>query len=168
MIMKAIEYTSGLFDQLRDAISKLDKEQYQHPSEVLFKSTIGQHVRHVIELFVELINGYETGYVDYEKRKRDLQIETDPSLAIEKLSTLSVLLDKSDRELLLTSEYSLDGGNTRLVPTNYFRELIYNIEHTVHHMALIRAAMSHMSVPSLSAEFGVAMSTLKYRKACAQ
>ena len=42
-------------------------------------------------------------------------------------------------------------------------ELVYNIEHAVHHMAIIRIAVQH-EFPDLALddEFGYATSTLKY------
>ncbi len=29
------------------------------------------------------------------------------------------------------------------VPTNFEREMVYNIEHAIHHMAIIRIALQH-------------------------
>jgi len=54
------------------------------------------------------------------------------------------------------------------IPSNYYRELAYNLEHTIHHMALIRVGVNEVSSIELPVEFGVAYSTVKYRKQCAQ
>ena len=69
------------FVQLSQSLSQLNNEQYTRPSVILFNATIGQHVRHIIELFTCLETGYETGVVNYEKRKRDHLIENDKELA---------------------------------------------------------------------------------------
>jgi hypothetical protein len=61
-----------------------------------------------------------------------------------------------------------DGSAAVVIPTNYFREIAYNLEHTVHHMALIRVGVNEVSTVQLPQEFGVAYSTIKYRKECAQ
>ena len=121
----------------------------------------------MIELFQELFSGYESGSVNYEERKRNYLIESNQHIAIEKLDELSSLLQKPDKSLQLIAEYGND--DPVAVATNYYRELIYNIEHAVHHMALIRVAIITETNISLPDSFGVASSTLKFRKAkCAQ
>ncbi|MDX1476670.1 MAG: hypothetical protein R3301_03155 [Saprospiraceae bacterium] len=50
------------------------------------------------------------------------------------------------------------------------RELIYNIEHTIHHLAIIKIGLAIIApdIP-LPAHFGVAPSTVKYKQGiCAQ
>jgi len=36
-------------------------------------------------------------------------------------------------------------NDTIVISTNYFRELIYNLKHTVHHMALIGVGINEVS-----------------------
>ena len=158
-----------LFIQLKELLLALSNQAYCKSMPVLSGATIGQHTRHVIELFQELFSGYEAGRVNYEERKRDYLIESNQNIAIEKLEELSRLLHKSDKPLLLISEYGTDENEQVAVETNYYRELIYNIEHAVHHMALIRVGVITETDITLPASFGVASSTLKFRKAkCAQ
>jgi hypothetical protein len=54
------------------------------------------------------------------------------------------------------------------IPTNYYREVAYNLEHTIHHMALIRVGVNEVSSIVLPDQFGVAYSTIKYKEQCAQ
>lgn len=166
--MQFYQAIKNVFAQLTDSLEQLTDEQYSQPSKILFKASIGQHVRHVIELFICLDKGYESGTVNYEKRKRDHRIETDRVLAIQLLQMIANNLDKADKELLLEASYDEQNDNTATVTTNYYREIIYNLEHTVHHMALIRVGVKEVSEVDLPESFGVASSTVKYRKACAQ
>jgi len=52
--------------------------------------------------------------------------------------------------------------------TNYYREVAYNLEHTIHHMALIKVGIREVSDMEIPENFGVASSTIKFRSACAQ
>jgi hypothetical protein len=154
--------------QLKKIIDQLTDSEYSKPSSVLFNASIGQHVRHVIELYSCLFNGYDTGIVNYENRKRDERIETDKNFAVELMQMIFRNIDKTNKNLLLHSCYDEVSDESIMVETNYYRELIYNLEHTVHHMALIRVGIRDVSGINIPADFGVATSTVKYRKACAQ
>ena len=150
----------NLLEQLQSVTVRLSDQQYTMPSLLLYNSTIGQHMRHIIEFFLELNKGYDTGIINYDKRNRDYRIESDRHFAIYQLHDISKLLDKPDKTLLLAAEFD----QMVTINTNYYRELLYNLEHIVHHMALMRVAIT---IP-LPESFGVASSTLKFRKACAQ
>lgn len=157
-----------VFVQLSESLIRLTKEEYTQPSNILFNASIGQHVRHIIELFLCLEKGYETGLVNYEKRKRDYTIETDKDFAIQLLKDIYHRLERPDRELVLEAEDYEDNSSIVCIQTNYYREVAYNLEHTIHHMALIRVGVTEVSTIVLPKEFGVAYSTLKYRQQCAQ
>jgi hypothetical protein len=60
----------NVFVQLSESLNQLSDDEYIRPSTILFNATIGQHVRHIIELFLCLEKGYGEGVVNYEKRKR--------------------------------------------------------------------------------------------------
>jgi hypothetical protein len=130
--------------------------------------TIGQHVRHIIELFLCLEYGYDLGLVNYEKRKRDPVIETNKAFAADLLNEVRGGMDRPNKILNLEACYDEGSNNPILIATNFYREIAYNLEHTIHHMALIRVGINEVAEISLPAEFGVASSTIKYRKECAQ
>lgn len=125
-------------------------------------------MRHVIELFQCLERGYESGTINYEKRKRDINIETDKDLATQLLLNIHEGLGKGNKELLLEASYDDNSGAVITIHTNYYREIAYNLEHTIHHMALIRVGVNEVASISLPDNFGVASSTVKFRKQCVQ
>lgn len=168
MNMQLQPNVKAVFLQLNESLNLLTDEQYFQQSKTLFNATIGQHVRHIIELFQCLEKGYETGLVNYEKRKRDVTIETNKDFAKRLLQDIYGNLGKPNKELLLEANYEETSSETITVETNYFREIIYNLEHTVHHMALIRIGIDEVSNVKVPESFGVAASTIKYRKVCAQ
>ena len=67
--------------------------------------------------------------------------------------------------LWLETELAAPGQLPTRIPSTFERELVYNIEHTIHHLALIaigfRAYFPHVS---LSEHFGVASSTVAHQK----
>ena len=159
---------NNVFIQLTDSITRLTDEQYARPCKNLTNNTIGQHVRHIIELFQSLEKGYVTGTVDYEKRRRDPEIENNKNLACDLLHRIFHNLDKPNKELLLSASYDDHSTDPVIISTNYHREIAYNLEHTIHHMALMRVGIAEVSDMILSDDFGVASSTIKHRKQCAQ
>jgi hypothetical protein len=154
--------------QLQQALENLTDHQYTTPVGLLSGSAIGTHVRHIIEFYLELIKGYDSGFVNYDKRKRDHSIESHRWVAMEKLAEIGRTIVRPDKELVLVANFSAGEDGPVEVKTNYFRELIYNLEHTVHHMALLRVGIGAVSSLVLPPAFGVAMSTIKFRQACAQ
>jgi hypothetical protein len=155
----------NVFVQLSETLNQLSNDEYIQPSRILFNASIGQHVRHIIELFLCLEKGYESGVVNYEKRKRDYQIETNKDFAIQLLKDIYHRLERPNADLVMEAE---DYENTTGVVVIYYREIAYNLEHTIHHMALIRVGINEVSAIELPQEFGVAYSTIKYRQQCAQ
>jgi len=158
----------NVFVQISESLEQLTCEQYSKPSKILFGATIGQHVRHIIELFICLDNGYSTGIVNYDKRKRDYAIETDKNFAGSLLKSIYLTLDKENKDLVLETSFDEHSNQSINIKTNYYREIAYNLEHTVHHMALIRVGITEVSNIEVPNSFGVASSTIKYRQACAQ
>ncbi len=154
--------------QLTHALSLLTPEQYGTKCTLLNGSTIGGHTRHIIELFQCLLNGYTNGVVNYEKRKRDTIIETNNKIACDLLSYISKAIDKENKHLRLEGCFTTTTNEEYTLDTNYYREVIYNLEHTIHHMALIRVGINALGNVTLPENFGVAPSTIKYNKLCAQ
>lgn len=166
--MQLQQAVNNVFVQLAETIKQLTPSQYTQPCTNLVNNTIGQHVRHIIELFQCLENGYPENCVNYEKRKRDVTIETNKDLALELLQAIYGNLDRADKPLTLHACYDDHTPDPIAIPTNYYREIAYNLEHTIHHMALIRVGITEVSDIKLPEDFGVASSTVKHRKQCAQ
>ena len=148
-----------------ELLRQLTNEEFMQKNPELSNATIGEHMRHIIELFGCLLENYDYGLINYDDRKRDLLLQTDKNEAIAIIEKYLLELDKPNKPLSLTHNCF---SPIELLQTNYFRELIYNLEHSIHHQALIKVALHslpHIKIPS---SFGVAPSTLEYRKQCAQ
>lgn len=152
-------------NELVDLLNKLSNDDYSKPCEQLSSASIGEHTRHIIEMFQCLEKQYETGVVNYDKRNRDKRIETDTDYAISQIISTKENLEKENKSIQL--QQIIDGEEI-LISSNYHRELLYNLEHCVHHQALIKVAILIANTITVDANFGVARSTIEYRNQCAQ
>lgn len=158
---------SGILNQLTNLIEELSPEEYSRPAGVLGNYSLGQHIRHTLEFFICLEEGMAKGCVNYDKRAHDKVIESDKFVALKTLSRIRSFVQQHDvdKPLILEIAYGMHSENFQQVPSNFLRELVYNIEHAVHHMALIkigvREVAPHISLP---ADFGVASSTMRYQQ----
>ena len=165
MLQNAI---NNVFLQLTASLDQLTDSQYRQECSTLSNASVGKHVRHVVELFQSLENGYKEGLVNYDNRRRDVQIENERLFALSLLHQVRNDLDKPDKDLMLKASYDESSGETLLIRTNYLREIAYNLEHTIHHMALIRIGINEISTLQLPENYGVASSTVRHRQECAQ
>ena len=164
--MHLFELVAATIGQLDEVLTQLNDEQYVQPCTVLNGGTVGQHARHIIELFQCLERGYLTGEVCYDRRDRDKAIETSKVLASKLLQGISHNINRPNITLQVAAEVFTTNGEP--LQSNYLRELAYNLEHTIHHLALLRPALTEIADLRVGVAFGVAPSTLKYREQCAQ
>lgn len=146
-----------------ELLRQLSNEEFCKKNPELSHATIGEHMRHIIELFDCLLVNYNQGIINYDKRDRDIKIQSDVNFAITIIEKHLSTIDKPNKELSLQHNCFSD---EELLPTNYFRELLYNLEHSIHHQALIKVALYNFPHIKISNSFGVAPSTLEYRKKC--
>lgn len=166
--MQLQKIITPVLQQLNTALMQLSNDEFKMPSRLLNNATIGGHVRHVIELFQCLLLGYETGMVNYDNRERNPVLEQQKILASATIDVIVSSLKKQNKELILETTFCEFGTTPQLIHTNYYREIIYNLEHTIHHMALIRIAINEISSIELPTSFGIAASTLQYKKLSVQ
>jgi hypothetical protein len=162
MLITSIQKT---LTELADLLSKLSDKEYCNPCPDLSNATIGEHTRHIIEMFQCLQNQYKNGLVNYDNRKRDYFIQTNTAFAKECITAILMQIDKPNKNLQLQQ---IVDEEELIIDTNYHRELLYNLEHCIHHQALIKVAIVQNASIKVDDNFGVASSTIEYRKQCAQ
>ena len=152
-------------NELVSLLNQISNDDFTSPCKGLSNSTIGEHTRHIIEMFQCLENQYESGIVNYDKRNRDYRIQTDTNFALQCIADIKNQLDKKNKNVTLQQ---IVDGEELYIDSNYFRELLYNLEHCIHHQALIKVAVLQLEHLEIDPDFGVARSTIEYRKQCAQ
>lgn len=152
--------------QLTDLLKQLKPNEYSQSLTVLNGSSIGQHTRHVVEFYLCLLKGIRGGVVDYDARERNLMLENDLNFTINCLQEIenSIEAIKNPNEpLLLAVSYCTDSQD--FIETNFMREMVYLVEHSIHHYALIRIGLQeNFSTIFIPKNFGVAYSTVKHRE----
>ena len=164
--MQLSDACGAILNQLSDTIHQLNESDFDRPSAALNKATIGQHTRHTLEFFLCLEQGFNEGIVNYDKRNHDKLIETDKLIALSAIDRIRdfILSQKEDKTLKLEVGYEPDSEDCMTIDTNYFRELTYNIEHAVHHMAIMKIGLREVApYVIVSSDFGVAISTVRYQ-----
>ncbi|KAG9070039.1 hypothetical protein KI688_009369 [Linnemannia hyalina] len=176
-------------------------EMYTKPSVLACQGTIGKHVRHLHDHYRLLLATFPPAQglsqdrqwsVDYDKRSREVPMESDIDYAIGELESLQVRLERHVASMNLdssqkhhngttatTSEQDIAMPNDLLQPVTLFatidptkgpvsfqstfgRELWFCSLHAVHHFAMIKVICAEFGMP-LTEGFGVAPSTLKSR-----
>lgn len=152
-------------NDLIDLLGQLSDTEYSNPCPELSNASIGEHTRHIIEMFQCLENQYDFGIVNYDLRERNRRIQTETDFAISKIAEIKDNIDKPNKKLKLQQ---LVDGEEICIESNYSRELLYNLEHCIHHQALIKVAIIRHSELTVNENFGVARSTIEYRNQCAR
>ena len=151
-------------NELAGLLQQLSQSQYNAKIPELSGATIGEHTRHIIEMFQCLFNESDST-INYDSRQRDLLLQTDIETAIAALNEMGRKVPATNQPLTLIQYIN---GEEYRIASNTFRELLYNLEHAIHHEALIKVALTKWDNISVSADFGVARSTIEYRNQCAQ
>lgn len=155
-------------EQARDIIESLTDDDYVRVIRPQFQSSIGQHMRHILDAYAALQNAIEgnASCIDYEKRTRGSGVETNLHDALTVVDDVkSWLCSLSACQLNESYEAVHQVTNAKngrvFSSTTVERELIFLISHSVHHFALLRSMLSCMSY-SISSELGKANSTICY------
>lgn len=158
--------------ELKEVLAQITDDEFSMPLEILSGSTLGMHLRHILEFYQCLFQALPGRKLNYDLRQRDREMEVDKTKCQVSLCKLinELTVQKADIPLELTADYSGRGKGCEVcIATTYYRELLYNVEHCVHHLAIIKIGMKTLNPhKTLNDDMGVAASTLKNRKLCAQ
>ena len=157
-----IEESIGCLMDTKLYLSGLNPAEYQQSISLLSNSTIGQHTRHFIEFYQCLLKQVKTGIINYDLRARDKQIEVNPTFALGIVDEIINELSKLNINQTLILQTDFD--QYAKVNTNLAREILYNLEHCIHHLAIIKIGLKIIKPGfQLPENFGVAASTVKFK-----
>lgn len=159
-------YCQENLHEIKKVLIQLTNDQYTYPSTTLFGATIGQHVRHIIEFYLSIFSGLETGVINYDNRKRNFLIETDSVYAVQIIDLVISQLgfNNPDGVIVLEGNFCAEEGEEMKIQTSFLRELAYCLEHSIHHQALIKVGLLEVNCISYIDEtFGLAPATIRHR-----
>ncbi len=169
--MKNLQSLSiDLLNSIDETINKLNDRQYTESMEILSDATIGQHVRHMLEFYEAIGNAIKSTEVNYDARKRSLDLETSVKRASDTIQGFkkNMLNYSEDKKIEMKGNYSINDIDASTISTSLSRELAYTMDHSIHHLAIIKNALILQGV-KIDKNFGVAPSTIRYRnELCAQ
>lgn len=165
-MQEIIEASIFSLGQLKHFLQQLNQQEYTAPLPVFSGSTLGMHTRHIIEFYQCLLQPHDANVVNYDLRKRDLQLEVDLEFCCSSIDSVLMHLKEINQNssLVLTSEIGY-GHTLTKVDSGLDRELIYLLEHTIHHMAILKMGCV-VSLPHIPFDehFGLAYSTIKFNQ----
>jgi len=148
----------------------LSDEIYAKPSDILTGSSIGQHIRHIIEFYHCLLSQANGSVINYDLRKRNNLIEksglSSAQFIDHILDQFEELDSKCDQQSLQFENclYKSKGKKNRIL-TSFARELAYCLDHCIHHQYFIKIGLHSVDQKHiLHDEFGIAPLTLMYRR----
>lgn len=153
----------AILEQCAALLVTIEPACYRHPCPLLSNSTIGQHVRHLLDHFAAVLVPAEPGLIDYDHRERDTPVELDPHAAggeirslVRRLRTVCDLAQRV-RVLVMLNER----GEEAVLDSSLGRELAFAAHHAVHHHAMISAIAASIGLATPE-EFGKAPSTMEH------
>ena len=151
-------------------MNQLTPDIYTKPKHLLSNATIGQHLRHVIEFYTCIEKGSVEGRICYDDRDRNVFIESDMEFSKNTIEGIIQFLSSisDDKPVTLKANYSGASKVETHIKSSLFREIAYALDHTIHHMAIIKIALLDEETITINSDFGVAPSTLRHREECAR
>lgn len=162
-----IQSIKNTLSELSGVIAIINEDQYSQTLPIFSGSSIGMHARHVVEFYQCLLLQYDKQAIDYDQRKRDLLLQSQPEYFNSMIQKIIKTVEDLDKQKLNTPlSISADSETGELMNSSLARELQYNLEHTIHHSALIKIGVLSLKPDALLPKtFGVAPSTIRYQEA---
>jgi hypothetical protein len=154
-----------ILEQCASLLDTIEPACYRRPCPLLSNSTIGQHVRHLLDHFTAALDPAEPGLIDYDHRERDTPVERDPQAARSTILNLVRRLGPTpDPARPVRVRVMLNArGDEAILDSSLGRELAFAAHHAIHHHAMISAIAASMGLVTPDA-FGKAPSTRNHQE----
>ena len=137
-------------------LSSISDADYANNSTAPYYSSIGIHMRHILDVFSCIFDGLETGEIDLSARQRNTLAETKVSVGLSYFdSVIEQLKNIEDKDLEQVVMVKDDLG-LGMITANYTlaAALIQAHSHAIHHFASIGYIISQMGISLPDGDFG--------------
>jgi hypothetical protein len=163
-----------LLDSLHAAVAQLltilkALQQHAQGESIYVQSGVGRHIRHASDHLQALLEAEQKKPIDYNYRTRGSDMESQIDSALAKINAQQKALDwlrHADTQAVITiqSEMSFACTLNGSFQSSLAREMLYLINHTIHHAAYIKLSLQKHQIV-LPEDVGLAPCTLSHLKA---
>jgi uncharacterized damage-inducible protein DinB len=144
-------------------LNSLTDEQYSSKSAPPYYSSIGSHMRHILDVFTCIFNGLESKEVDFSARERNPRAEQTTEGGLEYFDLILAKLhqlSEDDFDMMISVTDDLGTGK---VTASYTlgSALIQAHSHAIHHYASIGFIINRLGVELPDEDFGYNPTTPK-------
>lgn len=144
-------------------LNAIDDVQYSDTSIAPYYSSIGGHMRHILDVFDCIFEGLESNRVDLTARKRNELAETKTAFGLVYFNQIIEKLQQLDNANYNQLVQVSDDLGLGMVTVNYTlaSALIQAHSHAIHHFASIGYIISQLGIELPDADFGYNPTTPK-------
>ena len=137
-------------------LNSIDDSQYSDSSVAPYYSSIGIHMRHILDVFDCIFDGLETKKVDLSARKRNEMAESKVAFGLQYYEEIYEKLESLKSADLDVKVEVKDDLGLGMVTANYTlaSALIQAHSHAIHHYASIGYIISQLGINLPDADFG--------------
>ena len=162
-MIRAIEHNlnRGVF-----LLNSISDNQFSDTSVAPYNSSIGGHIRHILDFYNCILSGYQKDYVDLTDRERDQRIESNCEYAL--ICTNKIILELKgsldlNQKVIVNDDLGL--GDIQ-IEYNLASLLAQANSHTIHHYAIINYILDRLGVNFEDEDFGFNPTTPKPLENC--
>lgn len=157
-----------LLDQCEAFVRTVGARDFAAESRTVHGGTIGKHIRHALDHFRACLDSAGPGAVaDYDRRERDVPMETEPARALEAIAMIRARLgavrDESLQAPVRVRVMLTGDGLYAELRSTLGRELAFAAHHAVHHHAMLVTIAQELGLHT-EPGFGRAPSTISHER----
>jgi len=150
-----IQSTLKTLDKSKSLLSFLTNEELSNTTVAPYYSSIGSHIRHILDFYDCALTINSESKIDLTSRKRNNDVETKCEIALQYLNQIIAKLNSINSEIEDNIIVIDDLGLGKIEMKYTFSALLAQANsHTIHHYAIINYILNSLSIDMADQEFG--------------